>query len=344
MLDQPTKIQATEMHGIASPLADYQQAKLVLVGDRRTKNAEPKVLDFVQSGNIYQAATQGKFIPEEVDPTVQKRLEQMHIPEQTAHEVLSEINRFGQDPESTLKALMQNNRVLAIGESHQSPNPQRDLGAQAMADLKAAGATHLAIEAPMYVQPALDEYMRTGRLDPKVLPPLLRDEDYMNMLEAARKNGLKIVAVDANQKYGEASDGGRNGGPREQRESGPPLNRDRIMADNVSKILDQDPNNKVVFWVGSQHLNRSENPNFKTAADYLKEKTGTATAAPIYPNDRGAAIWPLPEITTHLQRPVAVPTDKAKTLGSLPESTYNDINPEFMRDWDYVFIYPNIRH
>jgi hypothetical protein len=281
----------------------------------------------------------GKFIPPKVGDKLQKVLDQTGTTRETAEKVRSEINEKGQDPAKVLPDLMRQNRVVAIGETHETPNPQRDLGAQEMADLKKSGATHLAIEAPASIQPQLDEYMRTGILDPNVLPPLLRDADYLKMLEAARASGLKITAVDQNRQYNEASDSDR---PTPHfADHGPYVDRDDLMAKNVGKILDQDPANKVVFWVGSQHLNQSENPNphHKTAAELLKEKTPTATIDPVYAS-RGYGVYPLNEITTGTKNPVALKTSQSPTLGSLPESKFEIGPKEYMRDWDYVFVYP----
>lgn len=286
------------------------------------------------------ATGDGKFIAEEVSDKLLKKLEEMKIPKETAENVLREINQFGQDPQEVLQNLMKKNRVLAIGESHQSPNPQRDLVTQSMADLKTAGATHLAIEAPMRIQPALDEFMRTGKLDPKELPPLLRDADFMKMLEAARTNGLKIVSVDRDGRYQEGTE---NPDRPQSGDNEPYVDRDKLMSENIGQILDADPKNKVVFFVGSAHLDRNDPSRHQSAADNLRAKYDTATIKPIYENFRGLPIYPLPEITDGLKGPVAVNTSQAKTLGSLPESKFNDLIPRFEKDWDYVIAYPNTR-
>ena len=283
----------------------------------------------VAEGKTLQTPTDqgdGKFVPPKVDDKLLNVLTDAGVSKEAAEKVRAEINQNGQDPSSLLPELMKKNRVVAIGETHESPNPERDLGALAMADLKKAGATHLAIEAPERIQPELNEYMRTGKLDPKVLPPLLRDNDYLKMLEAARTSGLKITAVDANRKN-----------PFAERE--PYVNRDKYMADSVGEILDKNPANKVVFWVGSGHLEKSESPNYKTAADLLKEKTSTVTIDPIYAS-RGDGLYPINEITTGVKSPVAVETDKTPTLSGLPESKYATV-PHFMRDYDYLFVYPS---
>lgn len=257
------------------------------------------------------------------------------IPREQAEQVRSEIEQNGRDPLDVAAEAMKNNRVVAFGESHLPDNPQRVLGAEAMQRLRDSGATHLAIEAPMWVQPYLDEFMRTGNLDVSQLPPLLRDDEYIQMLQAARAAGLKIVAVDANQQYNE---GDRNDGPR-RGDDRPYQDRDRIMADNIDAILRENPNNKVVFWVGSLHLQNRENPpgQHRTAAEILKQKYSVATIVPITDWDRGIGLYPLGEITADIDRPAAVATRDTPNLAGLKQ---HDIPNS---SYDYVFIYPGRR-
>ena len=98
----------------------------------------------------------------------------------------AELDAKGVDPEPQLARIMKDVRVLGMGETHIAPNPQRELGASAMADLKNAGATHLAIEMDQGRQAVLDKYMKTGELNPADLPEKLQTPDYVNMLESAR--------------------------------------------------------------------------------------------------------------------------------------------------------------
>lgn len=281
----------------------------------------------------------GKYISEKVGDKQQKNLDEVNTPKETAEKVLGDINKFGEDPKQAVTDLVRNNRVVGLGESHVSPNDQREFNAHIMPELKKAGATHLAIEAPANSQPALDEYMRTGKLDPKDLPPLLRDQDYLNQLEAARTSGLKIVAVDANRDKGEGSSSRMNVASSV---SGP--NRDETMASNIDAILKENPNNKVVFAVGSLHLNKSDHPTHKSAADLLRKDHSVATVHPNSDLERspGVPIYPLGEITTGLRSPVAISSEKAKNVADLPVSNLKSSGPsrEKQGDWDYTIIYP----
>jgi hypothetical protein len=352
------------------PFSDYAASRSVLVDDRSQHNQlDTQTIDFSQLPEIYPSADRGysdagrrakagesvasdgkadssagNFVPEKPSEKLQKKMKDFNIPPEIQEKALSEINQYGAEPALTARTLMEKNRVLAMGETHESPNPQRELGTEIMPDLKKAGATHLAIEAPERIQPALDEYMRTGKLDAKELPPLLRDKDYLDMLEAARKSGMKIVAVDANQKYVERSSLSANKDEQFElsyrHEHKPSVNRDKYMADNVGKILQENPNNKVVFWVGSAHLNHFEGPNHKTAGDLLKENYATATVKPLYGSSRNLGIYPLAELTSELKRPVAIPTRNATTVGDLKTSAYS-LFSEHERNWDYIFVYPS---
>ncbi len=246
-----------------------------------------------------------------------------------------EINDYGQSPEKAIIDLMANNRVLAVGESHQTPNAQRDLVAEQMSALKKAGATHLAVEIPTSTQAILDQCSRTGQLDVESLPNMLQDGAYLKLLRAARDNGIKIVAVDRSDAPDSSS-----GTAQSDAKAEPMLTRDQTMADNIEKILDQDPGNKVIFFVGARHLNRSHVPESRLALDLLRTRYDAASIKPVYANSRGEFLYPLPEITAGLKQSVAVSTQRAITLGSLPDSKFNEQNREFARDWDYSFIYP----
>ncbi len=238
-------------------------------------------------------------------------MKEFDIPLETFQEALRKINKYGEDPTIAIPQLMKNNRILAFGERHSTSNPQRDFGAAIM--------------------PELDRYMSTGQLDSKVLPILLRDPDYLNLLEAARKNGIKIIAVDSNveRKYGSTPYT-----PQPIDPSTLKIDRDQIMADNISTTLGDNPNSKIIFWVGSFHI--SHNPaKVRGTADWLRSRYSIAT---IMPEHKAGSPFPLVELAVNLTRPVVISTNKAKIIGDFPMSKFkNDIQ---MLEWDYVVIYP----
>jgi hypothetical protein len=112
------------------------------------------------------------------------------------------------------------------------------------------------------------------------------------------------------------------------------------MADNIDRILTENPGNKVVFWVGSQHI-RSEIVG-KAATEFILDKYSTVTLNSVY--ERRMAASPLAELTASLNRPLVISTNKAKAIGSLPTYRYNDFDPVFEHNFNYIIIYPNPKY
>lgn len=172
-------------------------------------------------------------------------------------DIQEEIERFGMSArqailESFAKADV---RLLGIGELHsafQDRYPHYDFGSSLMANLKSHGATHLAIEMrkdsrllAMLDRPTeeLSQYM--------IATGYLMGTGFIDMLKEARRVGLEILPVDI--------DGGL-------------VARDRYMAETIDSILSQDQNNKVIFWVGSDHLRiKSDETEFPSAGQLLAE-------------------------------------------------------------------------
>jgi len=244
--------------------------------------------------------------------------------------VREEIRQHGKEPRQAVIDLIRQNRVLALGETHLSPNPQRDFGASIIKDLKDAGATHLAIEADKQLQPILDEFMRTGNLDIKALPFGLRDPDFISLLNNAREAGLRIVAVD------DHSDENRRDGTTR-------VTRDQHMANNISDILKENSNNKVVFWVGSGHLTRISDANVnrehRSASEILRDRYSVAT---VVPNIDRLDASTLTQMTPDLTRPTLVRTGDAPHLSRLRSSAL-EIPKDWYGDVDYVLLYPPTR-
>jgi len=61
-----------------------------------------------------------------------------------------------------------------------------------MSKLKEAGATHLAIEAPPSLQPTLDEYMQTGKLQQDKVPDNLNKEELFCIMGSCKKDWTKV--------------------------------------------------------------------------------------------------------------------------------------------------------
>jgi hypothetical protein len=160
--------------------------------------------------------------------------------------VKKEIDKFRVDPYSSLIKAIKTNQVLMFGEQHFSDNPQRLLLARILPELKRAGATHLAVEDSVSIQPQLDQFVGTNELDPAILAETFQSQDYLSILREANKAGLKIVAVDLDAEI-----------KRSQRRSLSAFdyhsNRDKFIATQISKILASDADNKVVWTGGAAH-------------------------------------------------------------------------------------------
>lgn len=291
----------------------------------------------IQFAQLDPAPVQGtnQFINESLSDDQKQRMRNFDLTEQENVSIIKEINRHGQKPAEALFEIMAQNRVLGIGEIHLSPNSQRNLGSEIMSGLKKAGATHFAIEAPAFIQPYLDRFTETGELNILALPPALRSNDFINILKAARDAGLKITAVDANERYDE-----ENGikPPADAVNRHYPLNRDREMADNIADIL-RTPENKVIFWVGNAHLQRQlDTTQRRSTADYLRENFSVATVRPIIASERGINYFPLAELTAPINQAVLVPTNSTRRLGEMPWTRSS--LPVHGKSWDYILIHP----
>jgi len=117
--------------------------------------------------------------------------------------------------------------------------------------------------------------------------------------------------------------------------------RDTHMAKTVKGILDENGTNKVVLWVGNEHLRDPEgNGKANTAVEQLREKHGFKVASFL---DVGFHVpdTTMAKLTKDIERSVAVSIDKTPNLGKLSAS---GAHPDFSRDnynhWDKVIIYP----
>lgn len=258
-----------------------------------------------------------KYLPEKLTNGQFDKLKDLGKTKEELEAIRREINEHGRSPADALVDSMKKSRVLAIGETHVTPNEQRNLGKELIPKLQAAGATHLALEIPKDTQPVLDEYMKTGKLDKSKLPVLLRDDDYLAMLEAARKAGLKLVAVDAKDD----------------------LDRDKEMAAGIGKILDADAKAKVVFWVGAGHLDDPPGDGTHlSAAEHLKKKYDTTTVKAELPDF--ADISAAQRVGVGLKDSVAIDTKSAGNLGKLDTFRPGSTGSRSYGHWDQIIIFP----
>ncbi|MGD9681130.1 MAG: hypothetical protein AB7W16_08100 [Candidatus Obscuribacterales bacterium] len=242
---------------------------------------------------------------------------------ETVERARRELVDQGVTPESLLPNLMKHNRVLALGEGHSYNEPQEKMLTSVMADLKASGATHLAVELQDDQQPALDEFMRTGVFPDSLPSHVLTNPVYMDTLRAARDAGLKLVAVDM---------------PHGQNETRP--ERDPYMAHKIDEVLSQSPDNKVVFLVGERHIDDFTPPDGTpqkqphTAVEYLRDKYDVASVGYQRTGDIETGLG---RAFSDLATPAAVSTSRAETIAGYKQ--YQHSYPYSY--YDYEIFYPD---
>ena len=141
-------------------------------------------------------------------------------------------------PAETVTQLMQTHRFVGLGEMHDFAG--RYLLADLVAAAAAGGAQWLFVEVYSSSQAAIDAFVSCG--DHRQLPesagggmeaPMRFQQPYIDMLQAARAAGLRIVAIDADN------------ADHDQ--------RNRVMASAVERCL-QEPGSRGVAVVGQLHL------------------------------------------------------------------------------------------
>ncbi|MFA6212782.1 MAG: hypothetical protein WCT03_08405 [Candidatus Obscuribacterales bacterium] len=231
---------------------------------------------------------------------------------------LDEINKAGEDPTKHVSDAMRNNRVLMIGEQHSLDGPMHKFGAGAMKDLRAAGATHLAVEIP---QGQLDKYNKSRDL--KDLPEAYQTSDFAKMMDNARTSGMKVVGIDNGT--------GDTDGKAAQE-------RDNFMAKQIKQILDSDKNNKVVYWSGMMHGADTTSGAYRSTADILRnQKVAISTTM------EQSSATPTDDLTyyaKHLEKPTAISTKKTPLIaGTEVPRLGNDVQERYGM-WDSVLIFP----
>ncbi len=297
----------------------------------------PAKVPALGADNKPSTAGDGKLLPERLTEEEAKNPDLRQFSRATLEAARKEINDLATDPKKAVIGAAKVNRVIAFGEKHVTPNPHREFGASIMADLQASGVTHLAIEVPVTSKDAIDKFWETGKIDKKDLPKDLQHDDFIKLITAARDAGIRPVPVDRarpdlEREINKIPLGGAQDGERMKLEDELARlggSRDNHMAKSIKSLLDADKNNKVAFWVGSDHLADPEGKGQSDmAVEQLREKYGFSVAAfadegSYYPDST------VVKLTKGLTKDVAIPMEKAKNLGGL---TISGSNPDFARD------------
>jgi ABC-type amino acid transport substrate-binding protein len=236
------------------------------------------------------------------------------------------LAQHGQPPLETVRALVQRHRVVCLGEIHNYPG--RFLLADMVRAAAQAGAETLFVELAAADQAQLDVFMRTGlNAD---LPESAGgggaeifdfQQPYVEMLDAARASGLRLVAID--QPYAPFSA------------------RDAIMAENALTNLEACQVQKAVIVVGQLHLlPRPYMHTAKSLATYLRERfagqVATMGRSFLDPDYAEFCLWSAAAQSDTL--PPSVLPAEYSLFANMANSTGN--NPLYGNDFDYLFFYP----
>ncbi|MDP3509516.1 MAG: hypothetical protein Q8T09_16200 [Candidatus Melainabacteria bacterium] len=232
--------------------------------------------------------------------------------EEEARPYKEEVEQHGKPPVEVLTEAMQHNDVLMIGEKHLEKSPHREGMTPLIEELKKSGATHFVVE----MEPAqLEAYLNDNNMEH--LPAGLRHQDYVDLLKKVQDEGLNIVAANS---------------------SGTEQERDNHMASTVSDILELDPKNKVVFWVGQMHgADTSSGANLSTA-NLLRDKG--VTVATVMEQSPSASGFDSLTRYAKVDKPTAIKTKDSPKISELEFTVIgNDIEEKYGL-WDIVILYP----
>lgn len=191
--------------------------------------------------------------------------------------------------------ITQNTRAVNFGENHEHFEPKEEL-TKHMPEFADIGFTHFGTEFfHSDFQPTLDEYFNTGKKKEEVLTHLTRarlggiltEDDiadgkrYMQVVEAARKNNLKILGLELpKDQYDKRREEIKQAGDAQRKNELKQIftdEREESMRSVTAKIL-EDPRMRMVNFTGRGHNHRfstklEETTEIKvTSVDYTGEE------------------------------------------------------------------------
>lgn len=187
--------------------------------------------------------------------------------------IAARINGVGQDPRAAIMEAVRSSRVIALGETHVSPNGLRQDGLALIGQMRRAGVTHLAVEVSRDQQGLLDDFLH-GRITRDEFKTRFyrtadhrgHGDDWLDIMQAAHRAGMRVVAVD-DPRFGREVD--YRDFSRAEVEW-----RDTTMATMIGNIIRENPNARVLFWVGANHLQRGTLRQGSLSAGELLHRQG----------------------------------------------------------------------
>ena len=153
-------------------------------------------------------------------------------------------------PNIDYASLFENQRVVFFGEQHTLVSPKDDFLA-GIAEMASAGVTHIGYEfLPVSMQSEIDRFYEKGDNREQLLKHFnegkIYDEQcaerYMQIVETAKANGIKVVALDFEADTVQRQEISHTFNGRNQQ-----------WAKLMSDILNSDPNSKIAVYCGGAH-------------------------------------------------------------------------------------------
>jgi hypothetical protein len=234
-----------------------------------------------------------------------------------ADAIRTQIEEVGIAPEQSLSQAVASNRLVGFSDMHVRQGPYFQFLIDDMSKLKSEGVSDLAVEVPQPWQSKLDNWSKD---DQSFLRPRLTDgSSLLNVIDAAKQNGIKVTAVD--ELYTGAGD--------------MILSRDRTMADKLQDML-KTHDSKILYLVGAEHLASGfrRNTDSPTTAQILRDRN-----IPISTFYQQLPSMPdgLMMLTHDLAEPTAVKTNNASLVSTV--RTAAPLLPGYGK-WDNVIFYP----
>lgn len=155
-------------------------------------------------------------------------------------------------------------RVLFLGERHDDNSIREHIISSAV-DLKAAGITHYAIEAPEVENVTLTRFNRGEQVDLSTIDVGPARFNYEQAILAMNAQGIQVVAVDIDQNSSPA---------RQERES--------RMSTNLLKVIKENPNSKIAYLVGMTHAIKKPLTDKVKSAAQITEEAGIKTVTAVF--------------------------------------------------------------
>jgi hypothetical protein len=276
-------------------------------------------------------------------------------------EVNGLINEQGKPLREGMKTIVANNQVIGLGEAHTSNeiNAGREWAIKELPYFKAEGITHLGVEVADCLKPLFEKFNKTKKGEPFTTPDEMADpvadsalrnfslivQAYPDLLKfwmAARDNGIKLVPMDNSHLFVDDK-------VRDRYEA----SREKDMAKHVISVLNENPENKMLVWIGNQHLADTHGHYKHTMFaeelnNTLKQRNKGETLATVFTattNTDMKDFSPTP-FAQRVKEPVLVPTKtvgKANDLGVMdmfadPKTDPKNMFP--MSVYDHVAFFP----